>query len=1132
MEMKKGVFFSLDALIALILIIGLIIVSYSLVNDTRTKTEVHYDILETLSILTAGESADALTQSLIAQGTISDANRSLLEVVGELYVTNRSLASQALEQYTQEIDTPYNWGIWYGSTLLMSKNTTSLEEAKQIDVARGFVSGIREGESVTGFSSRAFLSTNHKTKYVYSGGYVGDGNITFNVSYQGNITAARLELATNTNASIYVNGNFAGTLQASQDTITPRQLNLTLGLFHSGDNLVELRGGKIYSAGGFVKIEYISDVEYQETPRYQFPGIEGIVNLYDGVYIPSNVSSMKLSLHYNSSQKLTLTLGNVTIFNQSSLVETTTVKDNAELTTLLNYNQLSGKTLPLRLWIENISLYGQNATAFDVVLITDTSGSMDWRLDSDTTGTTRTCADANLYSPSTKRISLAKCLDREFIDTILNASNDSRVALVQFSTHADSYVSLTRNNATLVNSINSYTANGATCVSCAINRAYEILKSESTNNRLKFVIVMTDGVTNQRSTATCTDLLTAGGALSKHAVGGTLGQLLVRNITYSWNQENSPTVSDMNDMDFHNNTYGFAVGDGGLILRYNGTSWLTQTSPVASDLHGISVYNATYALAVGASGRVVRYNGTGWSLQTTISNSPTLNAVSIWNATLAMAAGLRSSQGRVYKTTNGATWTEDSAAGSNTNLRGIKILASNLAFAVGDNGLIRRWTGSSWSTQTSTTSDALYAVDGKNSTFAFAVGGTNGRALILRYNGASWSEAYDDSSQDTLRDVETKETGQAVSTGDGGLIIEYNGTWTRTFDIPPAYRGNNTAGISCTIDNDACTETDSFPALNAEYSACRARTEGNSTLYSIGFGPVASCGFATQTLQAIASCGNGTMYTSNNATELKQFYQNIAQSIIQISYAEQTSAVVGNITTHVYPDSYIEFNYTQPPRPYGLAITTEVPFTSSGSTNFTLPQNVTLYEAYVVSYSGPRWTTRATINGNEFYNLNTYGQDYVLLGDPYAIYIPKQLINATNTVTLQTGVSPSNISSGSASNKVVHTVVRNTTGYSPIAINAEGCTWLVDIEQGANVTFMTPQNYTGSNQCYYQATHFSFDQNDAIQSAVSQLFAALDFDGDYRIDVPLVQGDVQIGVNQITGIPFSWSTEVQVRLWR
>ncbi len=527
---------------------------------------------------------------------------------------------------------------------------------------------------------------------------------------------------------------------------------------------------------------------------------------------------------------------------------------------------------------------------------------------------------------------------------------------------------------------------------------------------------------------------------------------------------------------------------------------------------------------------MLKWDGNSWSLISTISGSPTLNSISIQAQNLIFAAGVQSSRGRIYKSTNsGSSWSLDYTAGSGTNLRGIEAVNPSLAFAVGSNGLIRRWAGSSWSSQTSPTSHDLYSIDSTSPSDIVAVGGNNGRAVIIRYNGADWSTVLNEQG-DSFRDlIALSDKKRAV--GDGGLVYEYDTSWKNNFNVPPAFEGTSTSGISCTLDQDSCSEQNSFPSLNANYSSCRAHQQINATVYSVGFGPVSTCAFATQTLQAIADCGNGTFYKSSNANELQNFYNNIAQEIIQLSYSEQTSFVEGNVSTKIYEDSYLEFNITKASQPFGLIATLEIPFTNSTTAYFTNPLNTAPLETRITSYSGPRWTSHATINNITIYDINNYGSSYIETGDPYSIILPKYLLNNTNTVTLVTGTSRTNISEGSPNNKIFHTFAKNATGYSPIVALSEGCTWTIEFQDLTNLTTTIPMNYSGTNTCYYQSSNYQYNFNDAIQTATFRLLEALDIDLDRRVDIQLAAQDIQISVSQLTGIPFTYATEVQVRLW-
>ena len=145
-----------------------------------------------------------------------------------------------------------------------------------------------------------------------------------------------------------------------------------------------------------------------------------------------------------------------------------------------------------------------------------------------------------------------------------------------------------------------------------------MLQTQSNSSRLQFIVVMTDGVTNRRSTNTCSDLFGTGASSYPFAVGST-GLIINRSANARWNNITSPTTATLNDIDMLNATLGFAVGASGTILRWNSTAWITQSSPVSSTLYHIDAYNNTYALAVGASGRVLRWNGASWSTSATIS---------------------------------------------------------------------------------------------------------------------------------------------------------------------------------------------------------------------------------------------------------------------------------------------------------------------------------------------------------------------------------------------------------------------------------------------------------------------------------------------------------------------------------
>ncbi|MEN9626756.1 MAG: hypothetical protein RL557_1084 [archaeon] len=1116
-EDKRGVFFSTDALIAVIIILLSLIVVFPLIQYSSYETRIPSNVLNVLSTLTIGSVNNSYAKDLIAQGKIKDLNKSVLEQIGEFYITNITIARTLGDSLLANLNTTDNIGIWYENTLIASKNKTSVEQAKNIELDRQTITGIQEGGSVTGFSARAFFSSAFQKKYFYFGGYVGDGNISSQIIYDGQLQSAEMELVASKNFDLYINDVYSGSYQNSSSEFTPVSYDISAykNNFHAGENTVVFVGNNLHIAGGFIKIG-VQNVTTTNPTRYYFPGIQGLINVYDGFSIPGNISSLKISLHLNTPHKAFLTIGNKTVFSNITNGEEIKIIDNDELDALLDYQSISGKTVPIRFGLENLS-YGNFSGNADVVLITDTSGSMDWRLDSDVSGTARNCNDSLLYNPSTKRISLAKCLDNDFVSTIVNNTNGNRVSLVSFSSSATNYINLTGNLTLLKNTINEYTASGGTCVSCAINRAYTILESQSSPNRQKFIIMMTDGVTNYRSTNACYNMNGISYNNTLAALVGINGAIVHYNNT--WSNVSSPTTNTLHDVDFASDTLGFAVSSSYQIFRWNGLSWNLEQDLGSQTLYGVDLFNSTLGFAVGDSGKIAVWNGVSWSEQTDIGNLD-LYDIKIFNRTLAFAVG---SSGVIYRW-NGNSWTLHQDLGSQ-NLYGVDILNGTYAFAVGNSGKIYRWLGNTWSEQQDLGSMSITDVSFFNHTLAFAPTNNN---RIYSWTGGSWSSVYTGSYGLESIKIINRTLGFAVGDSKEGVVSWDGNSWTHS--LPPyLYEGIATNGISCS-DDDSCSLVTSIPMLNANYSACRAHKDTNATIHSIGFGPVATCNFAAITLQSIAQCGNGSYYASSNATQLQQFYASIAQNIINLSYAGQISFAVGNISTRLYADSFIEFNYTQPNEGYGLVITTEKKFSDAYSGSFEIPSKSIPIEVHAVSYSGPRWTDRVETNNNTIYRLSDYGNDYIKLGDPYHIQIPLSTIVANNTILITTAISPANATEGSSSNKIIYSLLKNFTSYSSISAFAEGCVWTVDFED-SNLSFNIPSSYTGDAHCYYQQGKGEYDSNDALQGAVYRLLQSLDFDLNGKVDVKFIEQDFQIGSSEVIGIPFSWSTEVQVRRW-
>ncbi|NPE26910.1 VWA domain-containing protein [Methanococcoides sp. SA1] len=833
---KKAQFFTIDALIALTIIVITVIVIAPVLQQSRQESIITSDILESLDSLSIQDFDNTYSQQLIADGTITDLSKSVLEQIGVFYITNITLAQNLAEEALSPISPNENLGIWYGEVLLASQNITPFETAESVHASRQTISGVGgNGTGVTGFSTRASLSSSSKTGYVYFGGYIGEGNITSQVEYQGTIESANIELVINNDFEILVNGISQGTFTKSPDDYTPVSYTVPITNFASGTNTFEIKGVNLHIAGGFIKIKYDSEVTYEQPTRYNFPGIEGIINLYDGFYIPGNLTSLSISLHFNNSVNTFLSLGKTQIFNSSSDGSSPITISNATLSSLLNYSDLSEKTIPIRFGMEDADYASNNTLDIDVFSATDISGSMAascsgaspwyccWFNDCSTQAGCDSCSGT-----LENKIQDAKDANELFIEMILN-NTGNQVGLTAYSSSASdtNYHALSDDETSLKSEVNSWDEGGNTCICCGINKAVAGILADSDPSKFQSIVMMSDGEAN----------------------------------------------------------------------------------------------------------------------------------------------------------------------------------------------------------------------------------------------------------------VECAEQGTGTAAGD------------------------------------------------AIQAACDAYNDHDIKIYTIGLGADVN----VQTLTQMASCADGSFYSAID--DLADIYEKIAEELIETAYVEQTVQISGDFFSQLFEDSYIEFDYEKELPPVGLLTTIEQSFSTPDTATFSLPSNSTIVEATVISYSGPKWTTLIETNGETIYNLSEYETEFIRLGDPYSVNIPTSSIEQNNTLTLQTGLSSENLTTGSLNNKVIYTVSKDLASYTSVSATASGCDWLIQFNT-YNITLPIPANYSGGQTCEYSSTptcgiYSDCDgATDSTQIATYNLLKLLDFNLDGKLDVELTADDMQIITSNLEGVPFLFSTEAQVRQWR
>ena len=535
---KKGYALITDALIALVFSLIIITVLFNLSQNISYLSKEEYNKFLSLHYW----SEDAL-DVMNKQGILDDIGYNWALSKGNRSSIYWKNATNISKKYLEKI-LPRNVGyklLIEGQEICNSSwnPNRSNENTKEIEThANRLLVGYGANVTILGKTARAAL-TNIKEKitseYAYFGGFVGQGNISRELFLpsDANVLSAYIEVNAGDDFDLFINGAFCKTFSPTGEAMEANVKDDT-GNITSCRNLINNRGSipnifeirfrdnnisKQYIGGGFIEVTYNTtemdtDVETGYM-RFYFPKIHGIINYYSSLYVPGWVNTMDINVSFINNFTTFLTIGDETVFrvNGSSSIQNV-YNSSAQLidSGFFAQSELSEKTIPIRLGTEGLQYVVTTTTGnADVVLITDVSGSMDWRIgySDSTAGTVRPCCPDGTYRPEcledptnplflpdTQRLALAKCLDKYFVDTILNTSGN-RVALVHFSTsgYDSTGLGLIDDNSTLHTAIDNYNANGGTCICCAINKAYEILNSDSNATMNKYIIVMTDGIT-------------------------------------------------------------------------------------------------------------------------------------------------------------------------------------------------------------------------------------------------------------------------------------------------------------------------------------------------------------------------------------------------------------------------------------------------------------------------------------------------------------------------------------------------------------------------------------------------------------------------------------------------------------
>lgn len=1087
---KRGYYFTIDALIAVIIIIGVVLILKPNVTQTKYESSVQEDLLQTLSTVKIGEINNSyVNNTLIPNGKVKNPNQSVLEQIGEMYASSDSDYKILAQNIIDELDLKENVALYFGNELIANSSKVPYDNATTISTARLLISGIQNGTSATGFSSRAYLYTENKVDYFYFGGYVGDGNITAKVS--GDIIGAKIEGDFSGNFTLYINGNNWGIRTPTPGT--PYEISFTQAMLNDfviGDNYVEFKSsnGNLYIAGGYLRVIYnLSAIPSNKEIR-NLPGIEGLINLYDSFYVPGNLNKLNISLHYNSSQDIFLNIGNVTVFEgNSSGVEETIVLDNVSLASnLSDFAGMNKKTIPFRLGLRNASYVVNMTLNSDVFSVSDLSGSM---CKCAGVGSWSQCyysqplCESTCSSTCTAGIYETKTANYALINGILNTTGNL-VGLVGYEASVPSnfFHELSIDNASLRNVIdNIWEAEGSTCICCGINKALQ-------NFRELMAYYSLNG--NVADNANINNITIHG---NPQYLVGQEGQAMEFDGVDDYLSAETFVLNNQGTIAFWfklNETFNSSsTVSQGLWSKYRDNSNNAHIALVAN----APDYNWKFGDTSIGDIQVKMESGGGSEYVESLTNS--------WNANQWYHIAVTWDGSRLRLYVNGVL--EDSEP-SNRNVG-----------YTGDHNFGRgRFDTTNWGTP-------RYLNGSMDDIRAY------GRAL-------SQSEIQDLMQTPPNCGNGIVETGEVCDDGNSDETdICSNGC---TYNL----RHKAMVVMSDGVANAGCSEQPFSDARDdAEQAACDAYEKYGIVVHSVAFGT----GVDTTTLQDIRNCGHGNFY-SGDISDIIDIYNQIASDVITASYTEQTVIATG-IYTKLFPDSYIGYSYSRPPVD-GMVISAETPiFGASAPVGLvTIPDNSTPYEVGVISYSGAKWTSRVQVNNSVLggwdtvYDLGNYNSTFLNLGDPYIVRIPiEKIIVGNNTINVSVGLGTNNYSAGSDENKIIYSVIKNLSSYSPVVPSAEGCNWTIEFEDSTVGMLEIPANYSGSDKCFYNSSISSvndyayFNKGDAIEYSIFLLLRDLDLNKNGRIETKFDENDLSVTSTEIAGIPFTWDTEVQVRVW-
>ncbi len=261
----------------------------------------------------------------------------------------------------------------------------------------------------------------------------------------------------------------------------------------------------------------------------------------------------------------------------------------------------------------------------------------------------------------------------------------------------------------------------------------------------------------------------------------------------SWTPQTSNTTSDICDVWARSTTTIYCAGDEVVLTSTNtGGTWTPRTGGTTGALNAVSGRDADNVMAggayVSATYRNVQMSADGGEVWTpSNAGNYTVYGLAYFDSANAWA----SCNGLVRKW-SGSAWSSAISVTGRT-FYCIAAAAANRVWAGQDNGRVRYYNGSAWTEQVTSNTNALYGISAASTTTAWAVGAA-GTILYTANAGTNWSPQTSNT-PNTLRAVKALNTTTAWAVGDGGTIRYTNNSGT-TWQTQASGTTQNLLGVS------------------------------------------------------------------------------------------------------------------------------------------------------------------------------------------------------------------------------------------------------------------------------------------------------------------------------------------------